>query len=304
MPPWRYHVCQHRRHNRNAMNDLQQTIPISRRIQAAFMAMLVTIVVICVFPLVESWSAIHPAPTPQPVVVSVKLATTTTMPAAPPSQTKLATSPKTTKMAAMVLPKPLPPPPKTPAVQLPPKPLPTPVKTVDITPQPVVQQNTTVLPPQTQPIADPIPQQSETTPLETSASTVEDGNRTAEPSLSADSDGALPDGKSLKHPPILLKQINPNYPEYAQRRGIEGFVILQFTVDINGRVVEPSVHQANPQGYFETAALRAIKQWRFYPGRNDKRTPVPCRLQIRLDFILKDPISHGQQIRFKSIQLQ
>ena len=287
------------------MNDFQQSIPISRRIQAVFMAMLVTIVVICVFPLLESLSPIHPAPTPQPVAFPVKLATTTTIPAAsPPSQTKLATSPKTTKMAAMVLPKPLPPPPQTPAVHLPSKPLPTPVKTVDITPQPVVQQNTTVLPPQTQPIAATIPQQSETTPLETSASTVEDGNRTAEPSLPADSDGTLPDGKSLKYPPHFQFTVQPAYPEYARRRGIEGFVILQFTVDINGRVVEPSVHQANPQGYFETAALRAIKQWRFYPGRNDKRTPVPCRLQIRLDFILKDPISHGQQIRFKSIRLQ
>ncbi|MCR5381489.1 MAG: TonB family protein [Lentisphaeria bacterium] len=285
------------------MNDLQQTIPTSRRIQAAFMAMLVTIVVICVFPLLESLTAIHPAPTPQPVAFPVKLATTTTQPSfAPSQQTKPATSPKSMKMAAMTLPKPLPPPPQTPVIQLPPKPLPAPVKTVDIPPQPVVQPNT-IIPP-AQPINENITQQTETTAIETATTATEDGNRTAEPSLPADSDGALPDGKSLKYPPHFQFTVLPAYPEYARRRGIEGFVILQFTVDINGRVVEPSVHQANPQGYFETAALRAIKQWRFYPGRNDKRTPVSCRLQIRLDFILKDPISHGQQIRFKSIRLQ
>ena len=280
------------------MNDLQQTIPTSRRIQAAFMAMLVTIVVICVFPLLESLTAIHPAPTPQPVAFPVKLATTTTQPSfAPSQQTKPATSPKSMKMDAMTLPKPLPPPPQTPVIQLPPKPLPAPVKTVDIPPQPTVQPSQTIPPPQ--PINENITQQTETTAIETTATATEDGNRTAAPSLLVDSDGELPDGKSLKFSPVFLHHPMPTYPEYARRRGINGFVILQFIVDINGRVVEPSVQQANPQGYFETAAIRAIKQWRFSPGRNDKGTPVPCRLQMRIDFILKDSKSYGQYIQLQ-----
>ncbi len=280
------------------MNDLQQTIPISRRIQAAFMAMLVTIVVICVFPLLESLTAIHPAPTPQPVAFPVKLATTTTQPSfAPSQQSKPATSPKSLKMAAMTLPKPLPPPPQTPVIQLPPKPLPAPVKTVDIPPQPTVQPSQTIPPPQ--PINENISQQAENTALETTATATDDGNRTAAPSLLVDSAGELPDGKSLKFSPVFLHHPMPTYPEYARRRGINGFVILQFIVDINGRVVEPSVQQANPQGYFETAAIRAIKQWRFSPGRNDKGTPVPCRLQMRIDFILKDSKSYGQYIQLQ-----
>ncbi|MBO7532458.1 MAG: TonB family protein [Victivallales bacterium] len=274
------------------MNDFQQSIPISRRIQAVFMAMLVTIVVICVFPLLESLSPIHPAPTPQPVAFPVKLATTTTQPFSTPQyQSKPTTPPRSMKMAAMTLPKPLTPPPQTPIVTLPPKPLPVPVKTVDITPQPTVQP---------QPINEPIPQQAETSALETTASATENGNRTNAPSLVEESDGTLPDGKSLKFPPNFLNHPAPTYPEYARRRGIEGFVILHFIVDINGRVVEPSVLQANPQGYFETAALRTIKQWRFSPGRNDNGTPVPCRLQMRIDFILKDSNSHGQYIRLQS----
>ena len=284
------------------MNDFQQSIPISRRIQAAFMGMLVTIVVICVFPLLESLSAIHPAPMPQPVAFPVKLATTTMQPSfAPSQQTKPATSLKSTHMAAMTLPKPLPPPPQTPVIQLPPKPLPAPppIKTVDITPQPTVQPNTIIPPAQSKPIHEAISQQTEASSLETTDTATENGNRTASPSLADDSDGALPDGKSLKFPPIFLTHPTPTYPEYARRRGINGFVILQFIVDINGRVVEPSVQQANPQGYFETAAIRALKQWRFSPGRNDKGTPVPCRLQMRIDFILKDSKSYGQHIRLQ-----
>jgi len=264
------------------------------------MAVLVTIIVICVFPLLESLTAIHPAPTPQPVTFPVKLATTTTQPSfALSQQTKPATSPKSMKMAAMSLPKPLPPPPQTPVVQLPPKPLPAPVKTVNIPPQPTVQPNTTIPPAQPQPINETISQPPENTALETTATATEDGNRTAAPSLLVDSDGELPDGKSLKFSPVFLHHPMPTYPEYARRRGINGFVILQFIVDINGRVVEPSVQQANPQGYFETAAIRAIKQWRFSPGRNDKGTPVPCRLQMRIDFILKDSKSYGQYIQLQ-----
>ena len=282
------------------MNDFQQSIPISRKIQTAFMAMLVTIVVICVFPLLESLSAIHPAPTPQPVAVAVKLAISTTHPSfAPSHQAKSTTLPKSMKMATVALPKPLLPPPNTPVIQLPPKPLPTPVKTVDVTPQPAVVPNTTVLPPQPQPIAESIPQQAEVGALETTATATENSNLAAAPSILMDSDGELPDGKSLKFSPIFLHHPMPTYPEYARRRGINGFVILKFIVDINGRVVEPSVQQANPQGYFETATIRALKQWRFSPGRNDKGTPVPCRLQMRIDFILKDSKSYGQYIQLQ-----
>ncbi|MBR4370543.1 MAG: TonB family protein, partial [Victivallales bacterium] len=179
------------------------------------------------------------------------------------------------------------------------KPLSPPKKTVDVTPQPAVAPNIPVLPPQPQPITEPIPQQPATSALETTDTTTADGDHTAAPSLIENSDGVLPDGKSLKFPPIFLTYPTPTYPEYARRRGINGFVILQFIVDIKGRVVEPSVHQANPQGYFETAAIRAIKQWRFSPGRNDKGTPVPYRLQMRIDFILKDSKSYGQYIRLQ-----
>ncbi len=282
------------------MTDFQYSMPISKRIHAAFAAILVTAIVICVFPLLESLAAVQPAQKTLPAAVPVKIASVNPQPSMSlPSHAKPTTSPKSMKMAAMALPKPLLPPPKTPVVQLPPKSLPSPVKPVDIPPQPSVQPNVTIPPVQPQPIAEIIPQHTEATPLETTASTATDANSTTESSLLGTDDGALPDGKSLKIPPIFMKHILPTYPEYARRRGLEGFVILQFIVDINGRVVEPSVQEANPQGYFETAAIRAIKQWRFSPGRNDKGTPVPCRLQMRIDFRLKNSTNYGYQIRLQ-----
>ena len=281
------------------MTNIQHSIPLWKRIHAAFAATLVTAAVICVFPLMEKLAAVRPAPTTLPAAIPVKLAAPPRPSISQQHPSKAIQPQKSTKLAAMALPKPLLPPPQTPVVQLPPKPLPSPVKTVDITPQPMVQPNKTIPPIQPQAITEPVLQQSETTELETTASSTEDSNRTVAPSLVEDSDGALPDGKSLKFSPIFTKHIMPTYPEYARRRGLEGFVILQFIVDINGRVVEPSVQQANPQGYFETAAIRAIKQWRFSPGRNDKGTPVPCRLQMRIDFRLKNSTSYGYQIRLQ-----
>ena len=250
--------------------------------------MLVTVVVICVFPLLESLSAIHPAPTPQPVAIPVKLAATPQSSSSLPRQTAAAIPYKSSKTVAMALPKPLPSPPKTPVIQLPPKPSPIPLKTVDITPQPTVQPDTTVLLPQHQPIADTIQQQAETTVLDTIDATSEDGNRATAPSLLVTSDEALPDGKALKHPPVILTQVSPRYPEYSRRLNMEGFVILRFIVDINGRVMDPVIHESSPAGHFDNAALRAIRQWRFSPGRDDDGTPLPCRLQIRIEFKLEN----------------
>ena len=42
----------------------------------------------------------------------------------------------------------------------------------------------------------------------------------------------------------------PVYPRYAQSRGIEGYVIIEFTVTQAGTVVEPLIIEGNPLGVF------------------------------------------------------
>lgn len=56
-----------------------------------------------------------------------------------------------------------------------------------------------------------------------------------------------------------------DYPKAAQRHGIEGYVIVRFTIDEQGRVINPSILQAEPKNIFDSSALRAIKQFQYTP---------------------------------------
>jgi protein TonB len=64
---------------------------------------------------------------------------------------------------------------------------------------------------------------------------------------------------------VPLVRVDPDYPPRARQRGIEGWVILSFTIGPTGSVESPSVLKANPTGIFEEAALRAVGRWRYNP---------------------------------------
>jgi TonB family protein len=65
--------------------------------------------------------------------------------------------------------------------------------------------------------------------------------------------------------PKPLKRGNPRYPNAAFRKGIEGSVLLEFSVDADGHVVAPGVVDATPPGVFERAALDAVSGWSYQP---------------------------------------
>ena len=64
---------------------------------------------------------------------------------------------------------------------------------------------------------------------------------------------------------IPLVRINPQYPRNELLAGVEGWVKVRFTVAPYGSVSSPKVIQSKPPRVFDTAALRAIKKWKFKP---------------------------------------
>jgi len=64
---------------------------------------------------------------------------------------------------------------------------------------------------------------------------------------------------------IPLVRINPQYPRNELLAGVEGWVKVRFTVEPDGSVSSPKVVQSKPPRVFDTAALRAIKKWKFKP---------------------------------------
>ena len=59
--------------------------------------------------------------------------------------------------------------------------------------------------------------------------------------------------------------IPPKYPRRAERSGISGYVIVQFTVTKNGSVRDPAVLESRPTKIFDTAAIKAVLKYKFKP---------------------------------------
>ena len=86
--------------------------------------------------------------------------------------------------------------------------------------------------------------------------------------------------------PILTPA--PEYPQRALARGIEGWVLVSFTIAETGAVVAPVVVDSDPRGVFDGAALRAVARYRYRPQIvAGVPTPTPGVL-LRIHFELKD----------------
>jgi TonB family protein len=66
---------------------------------------------------------------------------------------------------------------------------------------------------------------------------------------------------------LPANRAQPKYPRGAFDKGIEGSVILEFTVEKDGSVPVGSIKVvgANPAGYFEKVATNAAVQFRYTP---------------------------------------
>lgn len=87
---------------------------------------------------------------------------------------------------------------------------------------------------------------------------------------------------------IPLVRINPDYPQRALSRGIEGWVQVQFTITETGSVSDAIVVASEPQGVFDDAAIKAILRWRYNP-KMEEGTPVSrVGMQTILRFNLEE----------------
>ena len=82
----------------------------------------------------------------------------------------------------------------------------------------------------------------------------------ADLSVDAGLTGSSGDGEYL---PIV--KVAPQYPRRAAQKGIEGYVVLEFTVSKLGTVVDPKVIEADPPNIFDRAAISAAKKFKYKP---------------------------------------
>ncbi len=103
------------------------------------------------------------------------------------------------------------------------------------------------------------------------------------------SDVALDGGLALESGDgeyVPITKVAAVYPRRALQRGIQGYVIVEFTVNKVGAVKNPVVVEAKPEGIFEQAALDAVLKFKYKPRViNGEPTPV-AGVQNRITFEL------------------
>lgn len=72
---------------------------------------------------------------------------------------------------------------------------------------------------------------------------------------------------------LPIVKVAPLYPESAASRGIEGYVLLEFTVTETGATADPLVIEAQPSGVFDDAAKKAVLKFKYKP-RVENGRPV------------------------------
>jgi len=92
---------------------------------------------------------------------------------------------------------------------------------------------------------------------------------------------------ALDKAPTPLSQTQPSYPFSARTKGLEGYVNVEIVVNKNGQVEQAKAVNAEPPDVFDKAAIRAVKNWTFKPGRKNNK-PVRSRVKVKIRFRLQE----------------
>lgn len=147
----------------------------------------------------------------------------------------------------------------------------------------------TLIPQEKPPEAEP----AELEPVEAAEGSVSDGAEFAPAAEEATPEPAAPvrrvaapiDLPEDAEPAIPVDgNTTPAFPEEARARGFEGVVILRLVVTLDGTVTSVRVLKGDEP--FASAALAAVKNWRYSPARVDGQ-PVASFKTVRIPFRIR-----------------
>ncbi len=88
----------------------------------------------------------------------------------------------------------------------------------------------------------------------------------------------------LVSPPKKIKDVPPTYPSRAQARRVQGTVLLEATIGVDGHVTHVVVLKSVP--FLDEAAMDAVRQWEYEPTQVDGQ-PVPVVMLVSIGFSLQ-----------------
>ncbi|WP_435531282.1 energy transducer TonB [Ramlibacter albus] len=83
-----------------------------------------------------------------------------------------------------------------------------------------------------------------------------------------------------------LHNPKPAYPAMSKRMGEQGKVLVRVLIGADGSLIEAAITQSSGYERLDQAALSAVRQWRFVPG---KRNGVAVQMahQVPINFVLE-----------------
>ena len=139
-------------------------------------------------------------------------------------------------------------------------------------------------PPPAEPPPEPPPPDMKNVKPEAQTMLVSTGKVDIGINLNASGFGLAPsDGEYL---PIV--KVQPIYPRRALSRGIEGYVIVEFTVTAQGSTRDVRVVESKPPGMFDRAAVRAAARFKYKPRVEDGVPLEVTGVQNKITFLIED----------------
>jgi protein TonB len=86
-------------------------------------------------------------------------------------------------------------------------------------------------------------------------------------------------------PPQRIGFVEPMYPQVARAARVQGVVILEATIGVDGSVSDARILRSIP--LLDQAALAAVRQWRFVPTLLNG-VPVPIIMTVTVNFSLAE----------------
>jgi len=75
-------------------------------------------------------------------------------------------------------------------------------------------------------------------------------------------------------------RVEPRYPRRALAQGIEGFVVVGFTINRDGTTSNIEVLDSEPPFVFDRSATKAVERWRFAPSDEPRRDSTRFEFEL------------------------
>ncbi len=87
---------------------------------------------------------------------------------------------------------------------------------------------------------------------------------------------------------LPIVKIAPQYPRRALSRGIEGYVIVEYTVTKQGTVKDPVIIEAKPGTIFNAAAIKSALRYKYKPRVVDGIPVEVSGVRTKISFELEE----------------